>query len=355
MQSTLRPVLSLFLAISILASCKKNDTPAPPLAPTNSILVLNEGLFGQNNTSITAFNISTNTATTDAYKNVNGSGLGDTGNDMLVYGSKLYVVMNVSSYLEIAEAKTLKSLKKIPMKNGAADRSPRFAIGSGGKVFVSSWDGTVAVLDTATLTITKFIAVGSNPEQMAVANNRLYVCNSGGLNFPNFDSTVSVIDLGSLTETTKIKVGINPTRIVADESGFLYVTSPGNFGSIAPRITKINAVNNTVAVAANRNVATLAWHNGKLLATGSFGATDKVIQINTADLSTASAGFITDGTVITTPYGLKIDPSNGDVYVCDAKDYISSGSVTCFDNNGKRKFSFSTAPGLNPNSVVFIR
>ena len=347
--------LLCFVTIALLIGCKKDATPNAPLAPTSSILVLNEGLFGRNNTSITAYNVSTATATTDAYRNANGSGLGDTGNDMLIYGGKLYVVMNVSSYIEVADARTLKSIKKIPMKNGAADRSPRFAIANGNRIFISSYDGTVAVLDTAALTISRYITVGSNPEQMAISNNRLFVCNSGGLNFPNFDSTVSVIDLGSLTETTKIKVGINPNRITADESGFVYVTSPGNFSTIPARITKINANNNTIALASNQNAGALAWHNGKLLATGSFGAPAKVVEINTTDLTLKPGGFITDGTTITAPYGIKIDPSNGDVYVCDAKDFTSSGSVVCFDAAGKRKFSFSTAPGLNPNSVSFVR
>ena len=60
------------------------------------------------------------------------------------------------------------------------NRGPENIVAAGGNVFVSSTDGTVAVIDTTTLTITKFIKVGSNPAQMVVAGDNLYVSNTGG-------------------------------------------------------------------------------------------------------------------------------------------------------------------------------
>jgi hypothetical protein len=60
-------------------------------------------------------------------------------------------------------------------------------------------------------------------------------------------------------------------------------------------------------------------------------------------------------TIITTPYGINVDYQNGDVYIADAKNYVSAGSVTCFSSAGVNKFSFSVAPGVNPNKIVFRR
>lgn len=61
------------------------------------------------------------------------------------------------------------------------------------------------------------------------------------------------------------------------------------------------------------------------------------------------------GPKIKLAYGVNVDDATGEVYVTDAKDYISSGEVFCFDNTGKKKFSFSVTPGLNPNTVVLIK
>ncbi len=71
---------------------------------TTGVYVLNEGLLTNDNTTLTYYDFGTGTATTDYYANVNGSGLGDTGNDLLLYGGKMYIVVNESSYLRIADA-----------------------------------------------------------------------------------------------------------------------------------------------------------------------------------------------------------------------------------------------------------
>jgi hypothetical protein len=349
------PLIAIALAASAV-SCKKDDKPVPVTPKvTTGVYVLSEGSFNANNTTLTYYNFSNSTPVTDFYQNVNGSGLGDTGNDMIIYGSKMYIVMNVSSYLEVADASTAMSLKKIDLKNSASQpRTPRFVVAHKNKVFVSSWDGTVAVIDTAALTIDKFVTVGANPEQMVVSGDNLYVANSGGIT-PGYDSTVSIINLNSFTETSKITVGTNPTAITADDAGNLYVGCTGDYGSIRAKLVKVNTATNTVTGSADTAIGKIHFFNGLLYVTGGYLGSSNVRTLNTTDFSASSANFVTDGTAITLPYALNIDEVTGDVYVGDAKDYVSSGEVFCFDHTGKKKFSFSVAPGLNPNTVVFIR
>jgi DNA-binding beta-propeller fold protein YncE len=75
---------------------------------------------------------------------------------------------------------------------------------------------------------------------------------------------------------------------------------------------------------------------------------------NPDSFSAVRPSFVTDGTVIVNPYALDVDPATGDVYVGDAKDYVSSGEVFCFDKNGKKKFSFNVTPGISPIKTVLI-
>ncbi len=346
----------LYSIIVIMASCKKDDAPlTPALKATTGLYVLSEGTFGGNNTTLSYYNFNTSMATTDFFANANASKLGDTGNDILIYGGKIYIVMNVSSYVEVADAFTAKNIAKIDFKTtGGAARQPRFAAGYKNKVLVSSYDGTVAVIDTSSLTIDKYIPVGLNPEQIVVSGDKLYVANSGGLS-PKFDSTISVIDLGSYTETKKITVGINPGSITADDAGNIYVACTGDYVAVLPKLVKVNTATGSIVKSADTAVGKIKFNNGLLFVTGGYFGSPKIRTLSTTDFRQSSANFVTDGSVVKLPYGLNVDAANGDVYVTDAVDYVSSGQVFCFDKTGKKKFSFSVTPGINPNTVAIIK
>jgi len=47
-----------------------------------------------------------------------------------------------------------------------------------------------------------------------------------------------------------------------------------------------------------------------------------------------------------------VDPKTKDIYVSDAKDYLSPGTLYCFDKNGFKKWSVMT--GDIPAHLAFI-
>lgn len=345
--------IALFLATSIFQGCKKDDRPEAepelPKAERKGIYVLCEGLFNANNTSLSYFNYQDRSLITDKFVSVNGRGLGDTGNDMKIYGSKMYIVVNVSSTLEIVNPQTGVSIKKLDLKQNNVGRQPRYITFNSNKAYISNFDGTVAVLDTASMEIEQYIKVGRNPEQMAIANGKLYVANSGGLDYPNYDNTVSVIDLKTLQETKKITVVENPRGVVADQYGDVYVLSTGNYADIKSSMATIDSKTDQVKTALN-------FSGGSMVISGDYGYIPasggklKVFNVKTEQLE--KENFITDNTKITIPYGVAVDELTGEVFVTDAKNYTTSGEVFCFDKDGKKKYSITV--GINPNNVVFI-
>lgn len=339
----------LFLSLVLVVfSCKKNDSP-PPVTPkvTTGVYTLDQGNYGHNNTVLTYYDFTSGTPVTDFFKSVNEFGLGDTGSDFIIYGGKVYIVMNVSGYVAVSNSSNAKFIDTINFKNAGVNRGPENIIAYGTNVFVSSSDGTVAVIDTTTLTIGKFITVGTNPAQMAVSGSNLYVSNTGAIS-GNYDSTLSVIDLTALAETGKITVGINPGSIAGDSSGNIFVACTGDYISIAPTLVKVSVGTGKVILTVDSIVGSIRYYNNTLLTTGGYLGAANTGILNTSDLTAVRSSFVTDGTVITNPYGLDVDPATGDLYVCDAKDYSSSGEVFCFDKNGKQKFNFSTTPGISP-------
>lgn len=351
-----KPLLLACVILTFLFSCSKDNTPAPPPVPpkvTTGVFVLNQGSYGMNNTTLTYYDFATGTQTTDFFKNVNGFGLGDTGSDFIIYGGKMYIVMNVSGYVAVANGVTAKFIDTISFKNAGVNRGPENVVAAGGNVFVSSTDGTVAVIDTSSLTITKYITVGSNPAQMVVASDNIFVSNTGAFSAA-YDSTLSIIPLNTLTETGRIVVGINPGSITTDNTGNIYVVCTGNYASVKPRLVKIN-INSSTLQSVDSVFGTIRYYNSNLFTTGGYLGTANVGIFNTTSLAAVRSSFITDGTVIVNPYGLDIDPATGDVYVGDAKDYVSSGEVFCLDKTGKKKFSFSVSPGISPFKTVLVQ
>ncbi|HEY4875278.1 MAG TPA: DUF5074 domain-containing protein [Puia sp.] len=337
-----------------VASCsKKNNVITTPPKVTTGVYSLNQGNYGQNNTTITYYDFSTGLPSTDYFANVNHFGLGDTGSDFINYGGKIYIVMNNSGNVAVANAFTMQFIDTIDFKNAGVNRGPENIVAYGTNVFVSSTDGTVAVIDTTALSISKFISVGSNPAQMAVSGTNLYVSNTGGYS-AQFDSTVSVIDLNSLTETSQITVGINPGSIAADNSGNIYVACTGDYVTVVPKMVKVNTSSNSVTTSADTAAGIVRYYNGNLYVIGGSLGLPLVRELSTTDFSAIKTNFISDGTTITTPYSLDIDNASGDVYVSDAKDYVLAGEVFCFDKTGTKKFSFSTSPTASPIGVQLI-
>lgn len=347
--------------ILLFTSCddmqdKLPDGALPENKEISQIFVLCEGLFNMNNSTLAMYNFATKTTVSDYFLSANKRGLGDTANDMELYGSKLYVVVNVSSQVEILDVQTGISVKQIPMfdEKGIA-RQPRYICFYKGKAYVSSFDGTVSRIDTASLTIDKVIRVGKNPEGICVANRKLYVSNSGGLNYPNYDNTVSVIDIETFMEIKKIEVGTNPYKIQADSQGDVYLTSRGDYAENGYLFQRINSKTDLLEhTFKDINALNFTIHNDTAyIYNYDFGnAASWVKLFDCKQEKIVSENFITDGTQITTPYGININPLNSDVYITDAQQFTVWGNVLCFDKTGKLKFKIQEI-GLNPNKIVF--
>ena len=222
-----KPFISLFIAILVFTACDPVEKPEE-MHINKGAYVLNQGSFKKNNAGITYYDFATGFASNDIFLDKNNRSLGDTGQDMIAYGSKLYVAMYSSKVVEVLDKKTAKSIKTITITNNNATSAPRALAAAMGKVYVTLYDGYVAQIDTVTLNVEKSVKVGSNPEGIAITNNKIFVANSGGMQ-AIMDSTISVINMATFTEIKKIKVNLNPGVIQADSYGDLYVLTKGNY------------------------------------------------------------------------------------------------------------------------------
>lgn len=338
------------LLISLLAtmySCKKEKekTIESPAILKNGMLVLNEGLFQLNNSSLTWVDFGTGTSNNQFFTQKSGRLLGDTGNEMVRYGNKIYVVVNISSTIEVLDAITGNSIQQISMQTNGNAKQPRSIRFFGSKAFISCFDGFVDVMDTATFQIESRIPVGLNPDQMTISGQYLFVSNSGGLNAPVLDSTVSVVDLNSKTELTKIVVGKNPGSIVTDNQGDVYVISRGNYSTIPSRMKKIDQNNFTVLESYDFDASKIALMNNRLLILNN----NKLMLFNAETDVLINDNFINNSS-ITTLSNMYFSSSGQQIYLFDSKGYTNTGNILKYNVNGDYLSQFHV--GLNPNSIL---
>jgi len=341
----------ILFAVLCGASCNPTPPPDPPQpvdANATGVYVLCEGIFQMNNSQLSYYDFASNTLTEQLFLQQNGRGLGDTGNDLKAYGSKLYCVVNNSNRVEVMRFRDAHSLQVIELPN----KQPRHIVFYQNKAYVSCFDGDVVRIDTATLEVDGSVNAGYNPEGLCVCNGKLYVANSGGLNYPDYDRTVSIFDLSTFSLIKTIEVGLNPYAVASYDDRFVYVTTRGNYGTELANMHKIDCQTDEVVKSYEMEVFGLYVYDDKAY----LYSNDLLSQnnwIKVMDLETdriVKENLITDGTTIRRPYGIMVNPVNGDVYVTDAYNFTVNGDVYCFDKDGRKKFSFGV--GLNPSAMV---
>lgn len=341
--------LVVFILSFFILSCKKKNSEKNEQFSSiaEGYLLLNEGLFNQNNASLTWYDVKTKNVTLDVFQTNNQRGLGDTGNDMIRYGNKIYVVVNISSIIEVLDAKTLKSVKQIPMIAGNKSKQPRNIIGYGSNVFVSCFDGYVDVIDTVSFQITKRIKAGNNPENLCLLNQKLLVANSGGLNPPKMDSTISIVDLNTLSEVKKVTVGMNPGNIIKGLNDNVYVISRGNYNDVKPRWKLVNIISGEIEKIFNENIIAMEFYQDSLLLINTNNQSLSLFSMkkNSIKLNEfiSLSGFVN-------PYNIQFLPNKNVICITDANGYVNQGFVSLFDLNGKLKEKFKV--GINPSKVI---
>lgn len=328
---------------------------------------LNEGNMGMNRATIDYFDYITGYYTRDIFSERNPTivkELGDVGNDIKIYGNKVYAVINCSNYIEVFDVHTAIHVKEIRVPNC------RYMAFNGGKAYISSYSGPVEInpnaekgfvaeIDTVTLELTRKVEVGYQPDEIAVYDGKLYVANSGGYRVPNYDRTVSVIDLETFKEIKKIDVGINLHRIKIDKRGYLYVSSRGDYYDTPPNLYVIDTRTEKVVKETGIPVSDM-WLDDDLLyyysvAYNKYTGGNEITYgiLDTRTMEQISDKVITDGTDrdILIPYGIAVNPETKEIFISDAQNYVVTGYVYCYSPEGKLKWR--TEGGNIPGHFAF--
>lgn len=354
----------------IYATTYETGAEAVTSGSTTGMYVLCEGNMGSNKCTLDFLDLTTAQYHRNIYSAQNPTTvkeLGDVGNDIKIYGSRLWMVINCSNKVEVATARDARRIGQVDIPNC------RYLAFHKGFAYVSSFAGPVMSddlqlgrvykVDTLSLQIVGQVDVGYQPEEMAIVDGKLYVANSGGYMAPDYDHRVSVIDLATFKVERTIDVGVNLHRCRADRYGQLWVTSRGDYAGKAAKTFCLQASSDgymTVGDSLDVAISELSivgdslyfigtqWSNELQRNTLSYGIINVRTHRQVADKLSNSAEVAT----IRMPYGLMVHPVDKDFYVMDAKNYVSSGELFHFKADGT--FDWSVRTGDIPAHAVFV-
>ena len=368
----------LLLFAALFSSCRQEEVihgssssnvGKPVYSEIEGFYLLNEGNMGLNKSSLDYYDATTATYHRNIYAERNPNvvkELGDVGNDLQIYGSKLYAVINCSHKMEVMNADDATRVAKIDIPNC------RYVVEHKGYVYVSSYVGPVQIdptapkgavfkVDTLTMNVVGNVEVGYQPEEMSVIGNKLYVANSGGYRIGNYENTVSVIDLDKfeVCDVLELEGVQNLHRMDVDSKGRLWVSSRGDYYGSVSTLVVVDPQSGKILKNMNIPVSNM-WVDDDVayIISSEYSKVTETEEITYAkvdmlNMEILSRQLITDGTdkKIKIPYGIAVNPVTKDIYITDAKSYVVSGTLYCFDKNGVKLWQ-QTA-GQIPNSFAF--
>lgn len=351
---------SLFFAAVLmpaLISCSEFDMDIDiPEGGSSSYgaYILNSGMMDSNNSKLAYFDLLGGTLTTNVFSTQNGRGLGDSANDILVYGSKMYIAVTGSAVVFITDLQG-KLIDQVELLGETTKLAPRQLMSDGGKVYVSYREGYIASVDTATFAVTK-AKVGPYPEGMACAGNKIYVAITDANNYPNVANTVQILNKSTLEVEKELEVAYNPQTFHKVSSEWMYLVCWGDYAANPAALQKINL--KTDEVVTIEGIAptsmTLGEQGYAYILSSEYDADfNQHISYYKYSLDKERAEEFVTEELVPNGYCIARDPLTGYILI-GTSDYISTGDVYILSQKGELIHKFDTG-ALNPYKICFAR
>lgn len=346
--------VGLAMLLLLLTSCVQ--TPSDPSGGGSTIVpggvfTVCEGLWQQNNASL-SYRDPNGTTLRDAYRGVNGGEpLGDTPTDIVVLGDTMIISVSTSRELIMVHRRTGEVIKRQTIN--ASEQPYRMAL-AGSRLYVTCLNADVVIeFDAQTLErTTQSIPVGPAPEGLAVSGQKLYVAVSGLGDLRASESKASTLQIlrrSDMTVVGQVDSLWNVADVVADPDRQLvwatyrhFASEPDSLGGIAAIDTRADTIvfqrrySSPTRMALDRATGTVyLLHQNGIESIQPEGAWRRVVDHASSD-----------GNDIW--YALWLHPVTGQLYVGNARNYVTDGEVLVYSVQGALVERYPV--GLNPTA-----
>lgn len=331
------------------------EIPKPEIIGEN-LIICNEGNWQSDNGQLSYYDGTAGVLTNKWFRQVNGSKLGDTPNDIVqVNDTLIAIAVNWSNIIQYIHPDGTAC--------GATENVPnnRRMCADGNYLYITSYahkcgnqtfeKGYVAKIDVKTKQVVATCEVGWEPEGVRLYEGKLYVANTGGYAFSEnhaYETTVQVVDAETMKSIKTIDTGcINLYGEMSQAGQYLCINSCGDYYNVKPKTVIVDC--KTDEVKTFDFPCTYNTTDGKLFYTVgsefSYNTGAYVYQIKTINPETKEVkdGIFCEAITqkikeITSPYELYISPYTKNVYFTDAGSYASAGYLYGYTKEGEELF-----------------
>ena len=348
-------LLSLFFAACSDENGEENVIPKREVIGEN-LIICNEGNYQSDNGQLSYYDGTVGVLTNKWFRQVNGSKLGDTPNDIIqVNDTLIAIAVNWSNIIQYIHPDGTAC--------GATENVPnnRRMCADGNYLYITSYahkcgnqtfeKGYVAKIDVKTKQVVATCEVGWEPEGVRIYEGKLYVANTGGYAFSEnhaYETTVQVVDAETMKSIKTIETGcINLYGEMSQAGQYLCINSCGDYYNVKPKTVIVDC--KTDEVKTFDFPATYNSTDGNVFYTVgsefSYNTGEYVYSIKTINPKTQEVkdGIFCEAITqkikeITSPYELYISPYTGNVYFTDAGSYGSAGYLYGYTKEGEQVF-----------------
>ena len=341
------------------------------VAAQEKIILLNEGNWQTDNGKITYFE-NGSVVSNQWFRDVNGSKLGDTPNDIIQINDNLIAIsVNWSNIVQFItpQGKAVGATEDVPNNRKLAT--------DGRYVYVSSYGhecgtvngletfdkGYVAKIDISDFKLVKAVEVGYEPDGIAFYDGHLFVANTGGYAFQEdheYETTVSVINAATMEVVRNVDTRIINLYGKMSRSGqYLCINSPGDNYDVQASTIIFDcraALDGKPDAECFTSLEYAATYNctaadGRFYAVGSRYSyytgeyNFNYVILDPAEIM-ASRGkkgvydqwpgiVLADLKALGMPYGIYVNPYTGYIYATDAGSFAAAGALLQWSPEGK--------------------
>jgi len=346
---TMKKLFKIAFLVLLIAGCSEEpvETVFFDLDTQNGVFIASEGNFMYGNASLSFYNSENKTVTNQLFYARNNAPLGDVVQSLAQFGDSLFIVVNNSGKIYVADSETVEY--KGTITGLTSPRHIHFV--SGEKAYISDlYASSITIFNPATLDVTGKIEIGNHHSEQMVQVGK-YVFVSSWAN----DENVLVIDTENDELTQKIKVPFQPKDLAVDKNKKVWVLSEGAYENTdekehLPALTRIDPETFTVEqiyrFPAQYQPASLEMNASK----------DTLYYIlNGINKMAVDERYLPDSVFIPAGsrlfYNLAVDPESNEIFVADAIDYSQDAIIYRYSQSGEVKDSFKV--GINPSYFLF--
>ncbi len=343
----------IFLLALLISSCHKESAST---LGNGSVIIIDQGNFQHGNADLSVYNPTTKTVSNRVFSTENGFAMGDVAQSLFLLNDTAYIVMNNSQNIVIADAKNnFKYIDTILLPGS----SPRYFLPVGGsKAYITElYANKIWVVDFRKRTLLKTISVNGWTEQLISWGGNVYVQ----------EATTPYLGTGTQWPPVHAILMINPSTdqivnsvALQSDPGGMALTAQNKLFVLSPQDTPTNNAGlYEIDIASFSIQRQMNFSPSRTPNYLTYSPVSNQIMFN--DAGGIFAMLPTDTTIPTSPYitspgwavvyGLNVNPSNGDIYVCDAVDYQQQSHIWRYSHSGSLVDHFTA--GIISSGCVF--